>query len=130
MFILEELKEGSKVKVKKVFLEGYGIRIGDIGIITKINKNDIGVKLNYGEGVFNIEELNKYFEKVKKMREYKDIEKCIVNNNVVVVILKSGCKGVAKCMPEDVFNEEKGIEIAYKKAKIKEIKKELKELSK
>jgi hypothetical protein len=44
--------------------------------------------------------------------------------------LDDGTKGVAKCSPEDEFNETKGIKIAYNRAKIKLLQKELNKLIK
>mgnify|MGYP006883105101 CR=1 FL=1 len=57
-------------------------------------------------------------------------QKVIVNEPAVICILDDGSKGVSKCMEEDVFDENKGIKIAYIKAKIKSLQKELKQLSK
>jgi len=57
-------------------------------------------------------------------------EKVIQNNNATIVILEDGSKGVSKCLPIDTYNETKGIKIAYIRAKIKSLNKELKELIK
>lgn len=57
-------------------------------------------------------------------------QKIIVNEPAVICILDDGSKGVSKCMDEDLFDENKGIKIAYIKAKIKSLQKELKVLSK
>lgn len=57
-------------------------------------------------------------------------ERVIHNDNATIVILDDGCKGVAKCMIEDEYNKTKGIKIAYIRAKIKSLQKELKDLVK
>lgn len=57
-------------------------------------------------------------------------EKIIHNESATVVILDDGCKGVSKCCPLDEYNKTKGIKIAYIRAKIKSLKKELKILTK
>ena len=57
-------------------------------------------------------------------------ERVIHNENATVVILDDGSKGVAKCCPDEEYNKTKGIKIAYIRAKIKSLKKELKTLTK
>ena len=57
-------------------------------------------------------------------------EKIIQNNNATIVILEDGSKGVSKCLPTDAYNETKGIKIAYLRAKMKSLNKELKLLTK
>lgn len=57
-------------------------------------------------------------------------EKIIHNENATIVILDDGSKGVAKCMPEDTYDKTTGIKIAYIRAKIKSLQKELKVLTK
>ena len=54
--------------------------------------------------------------------------KVVQNNNVIVVILDDGCKGIAKCLPEDKFDFYKGYTIAYKRAMVKSMQKEIKDL--
>lgn len=51
--------------------------------------------------------------------------KVIFNNNATVVILEDGSRGVAKLNPKDKFDINKGLDIAYKRAKLKSIEKEL-----
>ena len=55
--------------------------------------------------------------------------KIIINGTTTIVILKDGCKGISKCLPDDIYDREKGIDIAYRKALIKSYQKELKELT-
>lgn len=57
-------------------------------------------------------------------------EKVIHNENATIVILDDGSKGVARCCPEDTYDKVKGIKIAYLRAKIKSLNKELKQLVK
>jgi hypothetical protein len=56
------------------------------------------------------------------------IGKVIYNNNATIVILNDGSKGVAKCCPNDIFDKTIGIKIAYNRAKIKSLQKELKKI--
>lgn len=94
--------------------------------IIEVNKNNVRVKCGYHMGVFSMEEIEKYFDEYNLTSGYDDISKCIINDNVTVIILKSGCKGIAKCLPQDKYEEEIGVRVAYIKAKIKEMQKELK----
>lgn len=63
-----------------------------------------------------------------KIKEKK--EKVIINGKATIVILDDGTKGIAKCCPDDTFNEITGIKIAFIRAKIKSLKKELETLTK
>jgi len=56
--------------------------------------------------------------------------KLITNGNTTIIILDDGCKGVAKCLPSDEFDLDKGVDIAYTKAMIKSYQKKLKGLVK
>ena len=56
--------------------------------------------------------------------------KLIINGNNTIVILDDGCKDVAKCLPSDEYDLEKGVDIAYTKAIIKSYQKKLKRLIK
>lgn len=56
-------------------------------------------------------------------------ERVIHNGNATIVILDDGSKGVAKCSDEDDYSKLTGIKIAYIRAKIKSLQKELKILS-
>lgn len=72
---------------------------------------DIGVELIKEE-----KKMNKC--KVYEMPEYvgSNINKVIINEPCVIVILNSGEKGVAKCCPEDKFIEERGYKLALARA--------------
>ena len=56
--------------------------------------------------------------------------KLIINGNTTIVILDDGSKGIAKCLDSDVYDMDKGIDIAYTKAIIKSSQKKLKMLIK
>ena len=57
-------------------------------------------------------------------------EKVIHNNNATIVILDDGSKGISKCCLLDEYDKLKGIKIAYIRAKMKSLQKELKVLTK
>lgn len=109
-----------------------GVKIIDKGEkfeVNKINDNGQIVLRNnvIGIGVFNELEIEEYFkEYIKKIKQDNDVQRVIYSNNVTVVILKSGIKGISKCLEGDVYSEEVGYRVAYLKAKIKEMNKELK----
>jgi len=67
-------------------------------------------------------------EETKSFKKKEIKEKIIFSNNVIIVILNDGTKGISKCHPNDEYNETKGIKIAYNRAKIKSLKKELKKM--
>lgn len=108
-----------------------GVKIIDKGEkfeVNKINDNGQIVLRNnvIGIGVFNETEIEEYFkEYIKEVKQDNDVQRVIYSNNVTVVILKSGIKGISKCLEGDVYNEEVGYRVAYLKAKIKEMNKEL-----
>jgi len=54
--------------------------------------------------------------------------KVIHSGNATIVILDDGSKGIAKCDPDDKYDKTKGIKIAYNRAKIKSLTKEIKKL--
>lgn len=83
--------------------------------------NEIGV------GVFELEEVKEYFkEYIEEIKADEDVKRVIYSDKVTVVILNSGIKGIAKCLEEDEYDKKTGYRIAYLKAKIKEMNKELK----
>lgn len=59
---------------------------------------------------------------------HEEVEKVIVNNKAVIIILKSGEKGIAKCCEGDKFIYKVGYEIAYHRAMIKMHNKKLKKI--
>lgn len=54
--------------------------------------------------------------KAEYLKSYRDIDKIVWNNPAVIVILKTGEKGVAKVQPGDIWNCELGFWVAYTKA--------------
>lgn len=60
----------------------------------------------------------------------KENYKAIINGDVTVIILEDGSKGIAKRNPSDRYNVQVGFDIAYKRAKIKSLQKEIQEISK
>lgn len=80
-----------------------------------------------GIGVFDFEEVNEYFkEYIEEIKIDEDVKRVIYSDKATVVILNSGVKGIAKCLENDTYNKEIGYRVAYLKAKIKEMNKELK----
>lgn len=63
-----------------------------------------------------------------RIREKK--ERVIHSGNRTIVILDDGSKGISKCSPEDTYDKLTGIKIAYNRAKIKSLQKQLKNLIK
>lgn len=118
-------------------IEGYEKfnYIGDIFEITEINdKCAILKNINHGVGCgISKEDLENYFELYKsteeKVAEENNI-RLIFNDRVTIAILEDGCKGISKCLETDIYDRDKGIEIAITKATIKSLKKKLKKLSK
>lgn len=56
--------------------------------------------------------------------------KAIFNDYATVVILEDGGKGAAKLNPTDKFDIDKGLQIAYKRAMLNQLEKEIIELTK
>ena len=108
--------------------------IGEKFTITEINDgiatlkcNDIRMGFCADEEVLN-ECFELYVSDVEKECEENNV-KLIFSDNVVVAILPTGEKGIAKCLDCDTYDRDKGIEIALTKAKIKKLNKKLKKLS-
>ena len=68
--------------------------------------------------------------KVSSFRIRQKKEKVIHNGNATIVILDDESKGVAKCDDIDEYDKVKGIKIAYIRAKMKSLQKELNKLVK
>lgn len=56
--------------------------------------------------------------------------KVIYNNNATIVIFEDGSKGVAKKHPRDTYNRQVGHDIAFNRARIIQLQKEINEISK
>lgn len=126
---MELLKIGMALELKEDL--DCGIKVINKGEVFEV-QNMSGDKIslinnNIGVGVFDTLEISKYFKKhISNINADKDVKKVIFNDKVTVVILNSGVKGISKCLKEDKYNKETGYRIAYIKAKIKEMQKELK----
>lgn len=90
--------------------------------------------LDRGFKVIDFDDLFKEEKKMSKCKVYEmpdyvgnEVKKVIINDRTVVVILKSGHKGIATCSPEDKFIESVGYQIALIRARINKSKDNLKE---
>ena len=124
-----ELKVGMKLELIKNL--DCGIRVIEKGKVFKIkhiSTNKVSLINNeIGVGVFELEEVKEYFkEYIEEIKTDEDVKRVIYSDRVTVVILNSGIKGIAKCLEEDEYDKKVGYRIAYLKAKIKEMNKELK----
>lgn len=142
-----KLKVGDKVRIKNDLREynTYGKERfmpemseykNKVAIINKAVVNDkFIIDLDDGKWWWTEEMLDKLPEEENKMSKCKvytmpnyvdsDVQKVIVNKPCVIVFLRTGEKGIAKCYPGDEFSEERGYMIAYKRATIERIKSEL-----
>lgn len=123
-----ELKVGMKLELIKNL--DCGIRViekGEVFKIEHISTNKVSLINNeIGVGVFELEEVKEYFkEYIEEIKTDEDVKRVIYSDRVTVVILNSGIKGIAKCLEEDEYDKKVGYRIAYLKAKIKEMNKEL-----
>lgn len=129
--------EIGKKYIQSELIKGYtGFNyIGKVFEVSEIDEDVIILK-NYELGVgcgVDTEELLNYFKPYVSEAEQKIKEenaKVIFSNNVTIVILEDGTKGVAKCLACDTYDENKGVDIALTKAKIKSLNKKLKKLIK
>ena len=124
-----ELKVGMELELIKDL--DCGIRViekGEIFRIQHISANKVSlINDGIGVGVFELEEVKEYFkEYIEEIKTDEDVKRVIYSNKVTVVILNSGIKGIAKCLEEDEYDKKVGYRIAYLKAKVKEMNKELK----
>jgi len=109
-----------------------------------MNRKDIVVKArNYAGSteiiIFEYKRMRQSFDMVNltTTKELSDsfwipsrYERIIHSGNRTIVFLDDGTKGMAKCGENDTYNKQKGTEIAYRRAKIKSLQKELKKLTK
>ena len=124
-----ELKVGMKLELIKNL--DCGIRViekGEEFKIKHISANKVSLINNdIGVGVFELEEVKEYFkEHIEEIKTDEDVKRVIYSDKVTVVILNNGIKGIAKCLEEDEYDKKVGYRIAYLKAKVKEMNKELK----
>ena len=124
-----ELKVGMELELIKDL--DCGIRViekGEVFRIQHISENKVSLINNeIGVGVFELDEVKEYFkEYIEEIKTDEGVKRVIYSDRVTVVILNSGIKGIAKCLDEDEYDKKVGYRIAYLKAKIKEMNKELK----
>ncbi len=124
-----ELKVGMKLELIKDL--DCGIRViekGEVFRVQHISANKVSLINNeIGVGVFELEEVKEYFkEHIEEIKTDEDVKRVIYSDKVTVVILNNGIKGIAKCLEEDEYDKKVGYRIAYLKAKVKEMNKELK----
>lgn len=124
-----ELKVGMELELIKDL--DCGIRViekGEVFRVQHILVNKVSLINNeIGVGVFELEEVKEYFKKyIEEIKTDEDVKRVIYSDRVTVVILNNGIKGIAKCLEEDEYDKKVGYRIAYLKAKIKEMNKELK----
>lgn len=124
-----ELKVGMKLELIKNL--DCGIRTiekGEVFKIKHISVNKVSlINDEIGVGVFELEEVKEYFkEYIEEIKIDEDVKRVIYSDKATIVILDSGIKGIAKCLEEDEYDKQIGYRIAYLKAKIKEMNKELK----
>lgn len=125
------------VYIQTKLIEGYSQfnYIGELFKISEINDKCVvleNIKHGVGCGISR-ENLEDYFELHISDEEKSAKEegvKLIFSDRVIIAILEDGCKGISKCLENDIYNKDKGIEIAVTKAKIKSLKKKLRLLSK
>lgn len=122
------LEVGMKLELKEDL--DCGLRViskGEIFEVQSIKESKISLLGYMGIGVFDVAEIEEYFkEYIEEIQVDDDVKKVIYSDRVTVVILNSGVKGIAKCLEEDNYDKEKGYRVAYLKAKIKEMSRELK----
>lgn len=124
-----ELKVGMELELIKDL--DCGIRViekGEVFRVQHISANKVSLINNeIGVGVFELEEVKEYFkEHIEEIKTDEDVKRVIYSDRVTVVILNNGIKGIAKCLEEDEYDKKVGYRIAYLKAKVKEMNKELK----
>ena len=115
---MAKFKVGDIIKANKESNERYGVttqKNGWTGKVTSVKKNgDISVKTltpeEYEGRVFEVDE--RYFYLVGDNQNITHI----VNKNTVIVKLRDGRKGVAKCSPDDKFNLAFGTALAVTRA--------------
>jgi len=105
-------------------------KVEDEKEIESDKKEAIVTTFTYLEGIQYFTELNSATGKTA-LYSYdilEKTEKIIQSGNVTIVIMDDGTKGVSKCDPDDKYDAEEGIKIARARARIKALKKELKQL--
>lgn len=152
--LLNELKNIKLLKESKLVLTEEGLRRLDEGYVddktlfevhcieetvfnygTFYKLNAYNGKVHIGVGVFSEKEMLDMFD-IKHSDDVetiidpkslpKDVKKVIFSKNTTIVILKTGVKAISKPWTGDVYDRQIGFRVAYLKAKMKELHKELK----
>lgn len=64
----------------------------------------------------------------KQLATHDDVQKVVREGRKIVVTLYDGTVGKSRCHVDDTFNKATGYEIAYRRAKIKQLEEELKDI--
>lgn len=116
-----KFKVGDRVRVKQIDLQKA---TGEIGTIAEVNKNDVAIYFDknvdgWGKSDLNIPKGHGWYVVYEDIELIKEVEQIKVTRigKATIVILPDGRKGVAKCHPDDTYDESVGLMIAYQKAK-------------
>jgi hypothetical protein len=71
---------------------------------------------------------NDQFVKSQHQNYETEKMKVVYTGNKTIVLLSDGSKGVARCNPEDKFDDKKGLDIAFYRAWMKKIEKRLEKI--
>lgn len=119
---MAKFKVGDITKANEKSNDIYGVTSQENGWIGKVTKVEKG-KLFEAETITSYQKKGITYGDICSLNEeYFDlvdgnqIIKQIVNNNIVVIILEDGRKGVAKCSPSDKFNLAFGTALAVARA--------------
>ena len=98
---------------------------------TNFVKNEEYKTIEYKGCMQEFNETNHITGEVNSGRFYVSSSKgkVIHQDNATIVILQDGSKGVAKCGKNDNFSRKTGLKIAYNRAMIEHLLKEIKELT-
>jgi hypothetical protein len=115
-------------------IDGHGWYVEDIDLrlVTEIKPPQSSV-YEYEYEPYSIPATKRIHGSVVDKFEVHDsgvVFKVIQNGRATIVILDDGSKGVSKCCPLDTYDEDKGLDIAWKRAWIKRLQKEVKVLAK
>lgn len=127
-----KIEVGMKVKqIKEIGYEQFD-RVGREFEVKEVKENVIMcANGNMGFGISR-NEFFEYFEIILDNKELIIIEivdgiKTIRKGKLTIVVLPDGSEGASKCLPEDIYNAQRGYDIAYLKADIKRDEKTIKE---
>lgn len=122
------LLKGDKIKQVKE-INGFN-KVGFEFEVTDIDMGVISFASNFGKGVMSYDEFEKYFEKVV-VETWSEWSDCYTDfqhrmkGKLIECKFNDGIHTFAKCLPEDEFNLNVGLEICIKKHQLKKLEKEL-----